>query len=281
MTLDVVLAVAASSLLHAAWNAAMKRVAGHRGVIWVGQVIAAVVGLPVALWFWWVAPPDPIAFAMLAVTGVVQAFYFGMLSNAYRKYDISVVYPVARGLGVALTALLAVIVVGEAVSLRTAAGIAAISGGGVLIGASRPPQGGKSGFWAAAAIGAILAFSGVIDRYAVTHMHPLTYLILMFWLSTLVSSPFMLREPMRATVVEAWRLHRGTAFLVGLGSLASYALILFAFRVGAMSSIVAFRELSVVLGAGLGVWLFKEAMPPRKSVGVAAIAVGLVLVKLG
>ncbi len=281
MTLDVVLAVALSSLLHAAWNAAMKRVAGHRGVIWVGQVIAAVVGLPAALWFWWAAPPDPIAFVMLAGTGVVQAVYFGMLSSAYRKYDISVVYPVARGLGVALTALLAVLLVGESVSLRTASGIAAISSGGILIGTSKPPQGGKSGFWAAAAIGVILASSGVVDRYAVTYMHPLTYLVLMFWLSTLVSSPFMLRGAMRATVVEAWQRHRGTAFLVGLGSMASYVLILFAFRVGAMSSIVAFRELSVVLGAGLGVWLFKEAMPWRKGIGIAAIAVGLVLVKLG
>ena len=71
-------------------------------------------------------------FVMLA-SAVVHVAYFTILLTGYRKSDLTVVYPVARGSGPLLSTLGAVLVLGEPLGWRTVAGVLAISGGVLLI----------------------------------------------------------------------------------------------------------------------------------------------------
>ena len=93
--------------------------------------------------------------------------------------------------------------------------------------------------------------------------------------------PYVLTSPSRA-VSDAWRRRRRYVFFIGPASLLTYLLILLAYHIGgSVSSVVAFRELAVVLGCVLGLAGLKESVTVRKLVGIAAVLAGLGLVKLG
>jgi hypothetical protein len=96
MNLTALALVVAAACLHALWNLAAKRVAGNLGVLWLGLCLAGVALAPVALYdasqsF------DPAGLAYLAATGLIHAGYFGLLAAGYRRGELSVVYPLARG----------------------------------------------------------------------------------------------------------------------------------------------------------------------------------------
>ncbi len=68
--------------------------------------------------------------------------------------------------------------------------------------------------------------------------------------------------------------------LIGVGAMGTYLLILFAFPLEQASYIVAVREFSIVVGALLGAVFLTERLTPPKILGIAAIAGGLILVRL-
>ncbi len=60
----------------------------------------------------------------------------------------------------------------------------------------------------------------------------------------------------------------------------TYLIILFAFQFGKVSYIVATREFAVVIGSALGITILGELLTLRKCLGILAITLGLVLIKL-
>ncbi len=68
--------------------------------------------------------------------------------------------------------------------------------------------------------------------------------------------------------------------LIGVGAMGTYLLILFAFPLEQASYIVAVREFSIVVGPLLGAVFLTERLTPPKILGIAAIAGGLILVRL-
>jgi uncharacterized membrane protein len=79
---------------------------------------------------------------------------------------------------------------------------------------------------------------------------------------------------------EAWRKHKRTSLGVGLGSMATYLLILAAFQQANASYVVAARELAIAFAVILGVAVLKEPLTVPKAVSTAAILVGVGLVKV-
>ncbi len=78
--------------------------------------------------------------------------------------------------------------------------------------------------------------------------------------------------------------HNGfvSAALTGLGIYLAYTLVLVAMsQVTNVSYVVAFRQLSIPLGAILGLVVLREPRYPPKILGVALMFAGLVLVALG
>jgi drug/metabolite transporter (DMT)-like permease len=69
------------------------------------------------------------------------------------------------------------------------------------------------------------------------------------------------------------------ARLIGPGSMASYLLMLFAYRVGPLGYLIAAREIAVAFGAALGYFILKEKVTPRRLLGVALVVAGLALIK--
>ena len=71
--------------------------------------------------------PSPASWKWLAVTAVVMFAYYALLVRSYGVGDMSVVYPLARGLAPVLTTIAAFLVIGEALSTGQIAAVVMIS----------------------------------------------------------------------------------------------------------------------------------------------------------
>jgi uncharacterized membrane protein len=278
MDLTAFALVVAAACLHPLWNLAVKRVSGNLGVLWLGLGVAGIVLAPFALSSA-SGSFDPAGLAYMVASGLVQAAYVGLLAAGYRRGELSVVYPLARGTGVAGTAVLAGFVV-EGVSALGALGIGCVCLGIVLLGLwelRRPAQ--ARSCLLALLVGATITAYSVVDKLGVGLVSPVVYLAGQTAVLVLALAPFVLlccRQECR----EAWRNHKRTSLWVGLGSTATYLLVLAAFRQANASYVVATRELSIAVAVVLGVTVLREPLTGAKTLSTVAIVVGVILVKV-
>src|SRR5215470_10006746 len=137
MTLLVFAIVLLAATLHAFWNFAAKKVSGNLGALWLGLCLASVLSWPWALLLQRTEGLTLAGVLYILATGTIHAWHFGFLARSYAVGDISLVYPVARGTGVAGTAVVATMFLPERLSLAGVAGILAICVGTALVGLSR------------------------------------------------------------------------------------------------------------------------------------------------
>jgi len=280
MTFVVFLMVLLAATLHAGWNFAAKRAAGNLAALWLGVCLGAVLSWPGAVLAHQVEQLTPAALPYILATGLLHAWYFGLLAKSYAVGDISLVYPVARGTGVAGTAVVASLVLSERLSLSGIAGIVAICTGTGLVGwrwhAHREEW---IAYLYAVLVGTTIIGYSIVDKLAVGHVHPVLYISGMFSLAALFLAPYVLHHE-RAACRYAYHHLRPAIGLIGVGSVVTYVLILFTMRLGPVSYIVAAREFAVVIGSILGFVILKEPLTVRKGLGITAITLGLVLVKV-
>ncbi len=284
MSSEVWALVLIAAIGHALWNFAARKVSGDITVLWLSFALGTVVMLPICAFVWWQGTPLPLtqpAILCLLATGILHAVYFALLARAYEEGDISMVYPVARGSGVGLTALAGWSILGEEISTLGAAGIGLILCGIIALSAPALLNGhDRRSFKIALGVGLSIVAYSLVDKIGVAHMPLLYYIGGMWLLGTLLRWPFVWRQRRGTFLKTAQEQWQPIAF-IGLGSLGTYLLILYAYTKGPVSYIVAARESSVVIGAILGFVFLKEHFTPLKLVGVLGIAAGLVLIKMG
>ena len=142
MRTDALLLVLAAAAIHASWNALTKRAGDQLAFLWSSVSLATVVLLPVG---WAFLPPEgvpPAAWPFLVATSVIHAVYFYVLGRAYGSGEFSLVYPIARGLGVALVPVAALFVLDERPSPL---GAVLVVGGivGINLSSAGPASGGR------------------------------------------------------------------------------------------------------------------------------------------
>lgn len=139
VTLLVFALCVGSAILHASWNMAARKVKGDLAVLTGGMVMALSVLTPIALFVPKKAPwLDALPFVI--ATGVTHVFYTALLGLMYAHADgaVSVVYPAARGTGVAGTALLAGPILSEPIRAKAWGGILCVVVGILLLGTAKP-----------------------------------------------------------------------------------------------------------------------------------------------
>lgn len=126
MSIAITLLVLFAAFLHALWNAVVKG-AGDKtmmlGLIALGHVIPGLVMVAVVPSPGWAVWPY-----VLASTVIHWAYYY-LLNVAYRFGDLSVIYPIARGLAPVLVAMGAQLWIGEALPAIAWAGVLSVSAG--------------------------------------------------------------------------------------------------------------------------------------------------------
>jgi uncharacterized membrane protein len=280
--------VLVAAMLHALWNVAAKKAGGNHHFALISVLITCVLWAPVALWFglhewlrWGVRE-----WAVLLVSAVVHVLYFTVLLTGYRKADLSVVYPVARGSGPLLAAAAAVLLLGERLSTLGTAGVIAVCTGVFLV-AGGPAlwrqshdaarrQRTLAGLRWGALTGALIASYTVIDGYAVKVL--LIGPVLVDYVGNLLRVPILLPAALRDLpgLRRAWRGQWRYALVVAaLGPLA-YVLVLYAVTMAPLSHVAPAREVSMLFAAMLGGRLLGESDRGLRFVGAACMAAGVV-----
>ena len=128
MPLQAVLLVLLGALIHAGWNIAAKKANGDARFTFFGCIIMLVVWSPLCIWLGWnVVPTWGVKeWGLMALSGFVHWVYFYCLLTGYRKSDLTIVYPLARGSGPLLSSSVAVVVFGEQLSSLGVLGIAGV-----------------------------------------------------------------------------------------------------------------------------------------------------------
>ncbi len=288
MPLDALLLILAAAFIHAWWNLLMKR-AGAGGLVFVWGITAAtalVFAVPVLAWMRedLAAIDGPILAAVL-VSAAVHTLYLWVLQRGYAAGDLSVVYPVARGVGPALAWLGAVAWLGETASAESLVGLSlivagtfTIAGGWAMFRRGATRSLGRGIAWGAA-IGVTIAVYTVNDGRAVRLLGAAP--VVFYWLVNLVQAAAL--APWLGRRTDAWALlvrHWRVLLAVGVLSPLGYMLALQAMKYAPVSHVAPARELSMLVAAFFGVRLLGEGELWRRLAGAALIAAGVVSLAL-
>ncbi|MGH2458751.1 MAG: EamA family transporter, partial [Chloroflexota bacterium] len=283
MTLLALALVLASAFAHATWNYLAKSSRDTYAFTWGFTVIASVVYLPIAIAIAWSRPPPPGALIFIAVTVGLHVVYFGLLNASYARSDLSVVYPVARGTGIMLIPLGAVLILGEHVSAYGAVSIAIIVVGVLGVhsrGTGRSAIRGlihsltEPGSRLAALTGVIIASYSLWDKNALSYLSPIVLDTGIFVGQALINAPVMLRWR-RPMVIREIRERPVALLAAGILSPLAYLLVLTALTFSPVAYIAPTREIGIVIGTLLGARTLKEPYPANRLVASALIVLGV------
>lgn len=286
----VIAIVAVSAVLHVAWNVRLKTAGDPLRAATIGMAAATLVIVPVGIVAWVLGgrpaiPPDGVVLGI--ASGTIEAAYFILLSAAYRRGDLSVVYPIARGTAPLLAVAIGVIVLGERLGVAGSIGVVLLLLGFLLL--QRPwralqGHGLDPSVLFALATGVTIATYSALDRVGARLIHPLTYAAIL-WVVTAIVLLIWVR------VVAGGDLRAGGAEQVrravvgGMLTLGAYLLILFALSVAPLSGVAPLRESATVLAAAWGSVKLGEAVSAgdsaRRIGASAAIVAGALLLAVG
>jgi drug/metabolite transporter (DMT)-like permease len=274
-----------AALMHASWNAILKSDESDRlatfGVIMTTGTVMGLCAVPFLPWI------DPAAWKYLVSSVLIHVLYYTFLLKAYSYGDLSHTYPIARGLGPLLVALVSGRFIGEHLRTQDIVGVLLLSFGLVSLAMPLrnvvPRPGSRHGLATLFAVltGITIAAYIIADGLGVrsaglTFEHRLSYIA---WLCV-VEGPWLLVLAMVIRPKSVWTHLRRTWWRGVIGGLIAnvgYGIAIYALVLGPMAHVAALRETSVLFGALMGTLLLGEPFGVRRVAAAFVIVVGLVL----
>ena len=233
-----------------------------------------------------VPPPPQNMLGWFALAVSVHWFYQFCLVKSLHRGDLSLVFPVMRGLGPPVVAILAIFALGE--YLQPLGWFGLLLATIALIVFALPENVDESAkslnrtalIWAVLTAVGIGSYS-VTDAYVIRQMpSPFTFivwLILVDWIGITIVT-FWLR---RGAVLQHVKPQLKAASIGGVSGTLSFSAVLYAFTLTDAAMVTALRETSVFFAAVLGVVVLKEGFGLRRGLSAAVLACGLVLMQVG
>lgn len=277
MTLDIFLIVLMAALMHAVWNAVVKGATDRTvtfGLVSAGHTVPAVMMLP------FVPLPDPVLLPYIAASTVIHWGYYYFLNMGYRVGDLSLVYPVARGVAPLLVALPALIWLDETLPVLAWAGLACISAGIMILGIRRAGVGPPlSAMVLALLTGGTIALYSLVDGVGVRLAdQAVTYIVWLFIAEGFVIIFIFLPRMDRLRAQTRRQVAVGLAG--GILSALAYALALYAKSKAPLGMVSALRETSVIFAAMIGLIWFGEGPARPRLIAAGIVAAGIVMLAL-
>jgi drug/metabolite transporter (DMT)-like permease len=260
--------IIASGAAHAVVNAILKSGQDKMSSRALIDGFAALILLPFAF----VVPLPHHAWVWLAASGVTHFVYLYCLIRAFESADMTVAYPIARGVAPVLAASVAVGVMGEPISLLTAFGAGLVSIGVMTVGFGRHVERKALGW--ALACGVTIALYTVLDAKGVRAAPTAFSYIIWIYLADglVIGMIFALWRGPRFILAarDQWR----PGLVAGAFSIVTYGLALWAYRLADIPRLAALRETSILFGVGIAIVFLKERVTRGRLVGIATIAAG-------
>ena len=275
--------------MHGTWNVLVKVSGDPTTTLTRATVAAAALMTPPAFVAWLVVgrPGLPVeAAGLAALSAALELIYIYLLSAAYRRGEVSVVYPIARGSAPLLAVLVGLGLLGERLATAQLVGVALLLVG--ILAVTLPQTSGRATLPALLTGVAIAAYSAV-DRVGVRLTTPWLYgwllvvllalgLVAARWVVTMLArrSPDRLASATLRNPIN-WR----QAVVIGLFMWVAYLLVLVALSIAPLAVVAPVRETAVVAVAVWGVWKLRERQGATlKLSGAVATLIGVALLAL-
>lgn len=263
-----------SAVVHALWNMLLARSRDPQAAGAVALVAGVVIWAPVALITGGMTTE---ALPYVPASAAFELAYWAMLGLAYRIGELSVTYPLARGMAPVVLLFAGLAGVGGAIGGLQVAGVALVAVGIVAV-RGMHARGGATEVALAVAIAACIAAYTLIDRAALRHAEPIAYLWLVLGL---IAPPYLIamarmrgREALRASISPS-------VVGAGIAVFGAYTLALAALQQASAAAVGAVRETSVVLVTVFAAAILHERVGPVRAAGAALVTGGIVLIALG
>lgn len=244
---------------------------------------AALIVMPFAFFVPW---PDDATFHALLVAMPAHFFYQMCLVRAMERGDLSLVFPIMRGLAPLLTAVSVMVFLGQKLSplAWTGLGIATAS----VIAFAWPPRGtwphrhpdrAALGWAFATAIGVSLYNAADTNGVHVSTT-PQTFIVWLFMADAILISATTIatrRNLLQRLRTSRWRY----GALAGALSVLSFGSALYGFSLTETARVSALRETSVVLAALMGQRFLGEGFGRTRIVAATTLAAGLIVMQFG
>lgn len=308
MTIIAFTLITVSAFLHASWNLIGKRQNPSSAFFCVAVVATAVFLSPLLLFNRPILPLIPRnVWALILLSGAFQTLYLTGLARAYKRGDLSLIYPLVRALPIMMVAAISLSFgTGETISPLGLVGMLLITIGCVVLPLSHFDELRLSNYRNSGALLALIAALGTVGytllddtilwslRGATATSTTLStsvsipqITLLYITLSTCCTAVFMalyvgLIPAERQRLHIIWHNNLRSTILVGMITMLSYGLVLASFNyVTNVSYAAAFRQLSIPIGVLFGFIVQKESFPLPKIVGIIIICSGLLFVIVG
>ncbi|WP_297858299.1 EamA family transporter [Elioraea sp.] len=281
MPFDVMLLVLVGAALHAGWNALVKA-GGDKLVdtvaVAIGSALVAAVALP------FLPLPARASWPCIAASAAIHLGYFVLVAAAYQAGEMSLAYPLMRGVAPLVVAATSGGLLGEELRPGGWVGIGLICGG--VLALALPGHGpAPAGARRVRAVALALANAVVIAAYTLVDGlgarlsgDPVAYT---FWLLLLASPPLVLavrarRGGLAVKLIRRWRV----VVIGGCCTAASYTLALWAMTQAPIAAVAALRETSILFGVALAAIVLRERPGWRRQAAATAIACGAAALRL-
>jgi drug/metabolite transporter (DMT)-like permease len=259
-----------AAALHAAWNVLLARARDVRAATTVALCLGVVAFAPLAAATWRV---ELAAVPWIALSSVLEILYFLLLTTAYARSDLSLVYPIARGVAPVLV-LVGASVTGAVIGGWQAIGVVLVGGGVVLVRGARGPVDGVGVALSLAIAGTIAAYT-LVDKQGIEHASAVAYLELVL---VPVAVAALLLHVLTGTSASV-RAEIGPATIAAaVCSFLAYALALGALSLAPAAAVAAVRETSILIAVALAVLVLREPVGRERALGAALVVLGVGLV---
>ena len=267
MTVLVFSLVLLAAALHAIWNAVIKGTGDKTiaiGLVALGHMVLGLIGAAILP-----LPDIKVIPFIIASTLIHWGYYYG-LTTAYKFGDLSLIYPIARGISPVIVTFFAFFWIDERLSWVEMSGVLLISSGILFLGLrSLSNEKSITALVFALTTGMLIAAYSVTDGFGVRLTeNPLSYIVWLFIAEGFIVFYIFGRFKVRLLKSSFSEIMLG--FSAGVISTVAYGLALYAKSLAPLGIVTALRETSVIIATLIGVLWFKEK-PIGYRIGAASI----------
>lgn len=248
------------------------------------SISAALIVAPLAFF---VPFPTPELWGAFAISVPIHLFYQVSLIRAMHRGDLSLVFPVMRGLAPLLVAIGAYVMLHEQLSPLSLIGLMISVMAVMSFAFLRGQKAGLSQslsrealFWAAMTAVGVMAYTVADARGVRLAGDRLTFVVWLFMLDC-IGVTVIAVSVRQARFWDGLRPVMKSGFFAAVLGVASYGAALIGFSFAEAARVTALRETAVIFGALMGWLVLKEGMGPRRIIASVVLATGLVIMELG
>ncbi len=278
MTTQIFLVVIAAAILHAVWNASIKD-SGDKFVNMAAVILGQAPLAALSLLFVPVPLIESLPYLLAGVA--LHVGYQFLLPLSYKFGDLTLVYPIARGIAPLIVACISVLILSVELNFAEIIGVLTIGTGIMSLSMVRKIDGQRNGKAVVIALvtGCFIASYSLVDgtgaRVAGTAIG--FYGWLAIGSTVAYSSILSLWNPI--IIRQAFRTRKLKGLLGGSASFIAFALVIWAFTQAPIALVTALRETSIIFALLIGVFVLKEKLDLLKVVSTMITVAGAIILK--